>query len=298
LKEIAPIVLFVYNRPDHTKRTVESLSKNILADQSTLIVYSDGAKSKDDSVKVINVRKYIHNITGFKKLEIIERDKNFGLANSVITGVNEVLNNYGKVIVLEDDIFTSISFLFFMNKALEYYNNEEKIFSISGYTYPIDLPTNFQAEIFIAYRPASWGWATWKDRWCKVDWDMDNFKSIVKDITIQRDFNSAGEDLFPMLKYQMEGKVDSWAIRWAYTHYKNNSYCLYPISSLCKNIGMDNSGIHSAPSNKFNVELQKSFRDFVLKKELVLNDEINEGIKTLVKPSLIRKSINYIKMKL
>ena len=159
----APIVLFTYNRLLHTRKTVESLQNNELANKSNLFIFSDGPKNEKDQVIIKDIRNYLKKIKGFKKIEIIEREKNFGLANNIIDGVTKIVNEYGKIIVLEDDILTNQYFLKFMNEALEFYEKEEKVMHISGYMYPIDskeLPDTF----FI--KPTTcWGWATWKRAW-------------------------------------------------------------------------------------------------------------------------------------
>jgi len=295
LASLSPIVLFVYNRPEHTKRTVESLLKNTLASESRLIIFSDGAKNDIDSQKVQAVRNYVKTIKGFDRIEIVLRDKNFGLANSVISGVTEVLKQYDQVIVIEDDILTSLSFLTFMNKALVFYQENKSIYSISGYPYPIKIPNTYKKDIFISYRSSSWGWGTWKDRWEKVDWEVKDFSSFISDSKVQNLFDRGGQDLTQMLKAQMIGKIDSWAIRWGYAHFKNNAYCIYPIVPLCKNIGTDKSGTHSSSSKKLDVELRVSDRELILDPSPELNEEIVSEIQKLFKLTLIRRIINFIK---
>lgn len=244
---LAPILLFVYNRPDHTRKTVESLKLNRLAKESILYVFSDAAKSAKDVVLVKKVRKYIDSITGFKQVIVHKRKRNLGLANSVITGVNEVIYLSKKVIVVEDDLQSSSQFLDYMNSALNFYENDKKIFSVTGYNYPdalMKIPTSYHYDVYISNRPSSWGWATWLNRWVKVDWEVRDFNLFWKDKQSKFLFNQGGEDLSNMLLEQMNGKIDSWAIRWAYSHYTNRSFCLHPIKSLINNIGNDGSGTH------------------------------------------------------
>jgi len=295
LKIFAPVILFVYNRPQHLKQTLKVLQQNILAEKSELFIYSDGRKTDKDKINVADVRKYIRNIHGFKKVEIIERDKNLGLAKSVIEGVSEVFNSNDKVIVLEDDIVTVPSFLTFMNNALEYYQNNKSIFSISGYTYPVNIPVSYQEKVFISYRSSSWGWATWKDRWNKVDWEMKDFDIFAKDNIAKKIFNRAGEDYTPMLYSQMKNKIDSWAIRWAYSHFQNNAYCLFPAKPLCKNIGTDSSGTHSSTTTKYDVELQDVGEQLRFTDKLEINEQIMQNIRELFKQSFVRRILNTIK---
>ena len=179
-----------------------------------------------------------------RKITIIKRKKNFGLANSIIEGVTSIIKKYGKVIVLEDDLVTSKYFLTFLNDSLNVHINNKKIASITGYSFPINIPLNYKYDVYMFYRCMSWGWATWYDRWGKVDWNINEKNKFINNKNFINEFNRGGEDLYPMLKRQISGKVDSWAIRWCLSHYKTNTNCLYPIKSLVKNIGFDGSGIH------------------------------------------------------
>ena len=168
----APILLFTYNRPKHTIKTIESLKDNILAIHSNLFIYSDGPKSEEDRHLVNEVRKFIYNITGFKEVKIIKRDINFGLSKNIINGVTEMCNKYGKVIVLEDDLITSPYFLNFMNDGIDLYHNKHNVSSIHGYVYPtsFNLPNNF----FIKGADC-WGWATWSSAWSHFEIDGAKF---------------------------------------------------------------------------------------------------------------------------
>lgn len=254
--DYSPIILFAYNRPQHTKKTVEALQKNYLADESRLIIYADGAKNLQDQSAVDSVREYLHNINGFKSVEVIEREKNFGLADSIIGGVTSTINHYGRIIVLEDDIVTSPYFLTYMNAALDYYTDSHQVFSISGYNHPpaqMKFPPGYIYDVYFSYRNSCWGWATWQDRWAKADWYIRDYDDFVNDKIIQKCFEKGGEDLTDMLMNQMEGKIDSWAIRWTYAHFKNHGLALWPVLSYVNNIGHDGSGIHcnatTTPSN-------------------------------------------------
>jgi GT2 family glycosyltransferase len=181
--KLAPIVLFVYNRLEHTKKTVKALKKNELAKDSVLYIYSDGAKNEENILKVKEIRNYIKTITGFKDIIIKESKNNKGLANSIINGVTEVIDKHGKVIVLEDDLVTSPVFLNYMNHLLEKYENEKKLYSITGYNHPkkiMKIPKKYNYDIYFNPRAASWSWATWKDRWDNVDWDIKDFDEFLK----------------------------------------------------------------------------------------------------------------------
>jgi len=287
----APIALFAYNRPHHLARTVEALRQNPLAGQSELFIFSDGPKTDKDVEKVKEVRKYLHTIRGFKRIEITEREKNWGLAQSIITGVSTVLNNYDRIIVMEDDILSLPSFLNFINDALRFYEKEKKIFSISGYNYPIPVPPTYQHSVYISPRASSLGWATWRDRWEKADWEVKDYEAFKRDKDAQKTFNRGGPNLTSMLVKQQKGMINSWAIRWCYTHYKQNAYCLFPVNSKIQHIGADGSGSETPKTKKLDVVFKEA--PFELTHDLQENEEIMQGYQQYFKQSFIRRIINY-----
>lgn len=181
MNDFSPVCIFVYNRPWHTKQTIEALKRNVLADQSDLIIYSDAPKNPAAFEKVKEVRDYIKTITGFKTVSIIERNENLGLARSIINGVTEVINKYGRVIVLEDDLVTSPYFLSFMNNALEIYKNNQKVWHITGWNYSIDSVG--LDEVFFWKVMNCSGWGTWSDRWRYFE---KNPQKLIKSFTREK----------------------------------------------------------------------------------------------------------------
>ncbi|ORU93994.1 MAG: sugar transferase [Cycloclasticus sp. symbiont of Bathymodiolus heckerae] len=254
---LAPIVLFVYNRPWHTKQTVEALQENSLASDSELFIYSDEAKNETAEQAVKEVRKYIHSINGFKTITVVERDKNMGLADSIIDGVTSVVNQYGKVIVLEDDLVTSPYFLKFMNDALSFYQLYEKVWHISGYRPPIDCEG--VAKSFFIKPTSCWGWATWGDRWSFFKKDATYFlhkfdKYLIADFNVNNSYN-----YYSHLELNNSNKLNTWAIFWYATVYFEGGLSLHPNCSYVKNIGHDGSGVHCKSNDKFNVLLTNSY---------------------------------------
>lgn len=255
---LAPICLFTYNRLDETIQTVESLKNNLLAKESNLFIFSDGPKDESSSHKVAEVRDYINTIEGFKTIEIIESPCNKGLATSIISGVSSVLKKFDSVIVVEDDLVLSTNFLDFMNKSLQVYKTEERVFSISGYCLKVRPPKNYLYDMFFWGRAHSWGWATWSNRWNTIDWeikDWDSFKKNKKDIS---NFNSYGTDMFSMLKNSMEGKVNSWFIRFTYNQFRQNKLTVYPLQSKVINRGFIEESTHCNTYNRNTVYFDKS----------------------------------------
>jgi GT2 family glycosyltransferase len=251
-KPLAPVALFVFNRPIHAKKTIEALKKNKESKNTELYIFSDGQKQEKDKL-VEEVRRYIRTIKGFKKIKIIERKRNIGLAKSIITGIKEVFLKHEKIIVLEDDIKTSKYFLEFMNKSLDIYEKEKKVFGVTGYVYPTkkELP-----ETFFIKLTNCWGWATWKDKW---EYFEEDGKKLLKKIKSKRKFNI--ENTYPfhkMLKNQIKGKNNSWAIRWYASVFLENGVFLYPKKSLINNIGFDSEGTHCKNKNFFHTEISKT----------------------------------------
>ena len=245
-KDLAPIVLFVYNRLVHTKKTIEALKKNHLAAESELFIYSDGPKRDDDIIKVKEVRNYIHQVEGFKQINIREREKNYGLAQSIVMGVNEVIAQYGKVIVLEDDLITDNNFLLYMNYGLNKYQNDSQVYSITGYSYLKKGLEN--GETYFLKLCSSWSWATWKDRWHKYDAACEGWTVLKRDRRLRRKFDyDYSYPFYSLLKNQMrDDATNSWAIKWYWTIFKNEGLTLYPPISLVNNEGFDGSGEHGA----------------------------------------------------
>lgn len=275
--ELAPIILFVYNRPWHTQQTVEALQKNELAIESELFIYSDAPKNKQAIEKVDKVREYIKTVDGFKKVRVIERSKNWGLADSIIDGVTKSINEYGRVIVLEDDLVTSPYFLRYMNEGLEFYHDNHQIMSISGYTLPptsMKFPKNFADDVYLNYRNSSWGWATWADRWDLVDWEIKDFHQFINDPEQKKLFNRGGDDLTNMLISQMEGKIDSWAIRFSYAHFKQRMYSICPHNSYVNNIGHDGTGTHCGETHIFENNLSKAKQTCNFIKGIQINEDV------------------------
>jgi len=240
---LSPIALFVYNRPGHTKQTVDALSRNLLAAESDLYIFSDGVKKESSDSRVLEVREYITSISGFKSVNRIERPSNIGLSANIISGINQLIDTHGKVIVLEDDLVTSPFFLKYMNDGLSIYENEHQVISIHGYVYPVrtELP-----EIFFLRGADCWGWATWKRGWDLFEPDSKILLQQILETNQSDTFDFDGSYPYTqMLKDQLEGKTNSWAVRWYASAFLNNKFTLYPGKPLISNIGGDGTGIHS-----------------------------------------------------
>ena len=261
-----PIALFVYKRPHHTRKTLESLMANAEFSDSPLYVFCDGAKRKKDIPLVRETRELIRSYE-LDNATIIEREENMGLANSIITGVTELCNKYGRVIVVEDDLVVSPYFLKYMNAALDTYEEYDKVMHISGYMFPVrsQLPETF------FYRATScWGWGTWKRAWDKFEPDVHTLLARFQDKNKRWEFDIRGSTkYYLMLKYQAS---NSWAIRWYASVFLNNGLCLHPGRSLVNNIGHDDSGAHCDCTNAYDVKVSED-NDFRFTTDISENEE-------------------------
>lgn len=246
LNTLAPIILFVYNRPDHARQCLDALARNVLAAESQLIVFSDGAKAAataDEKQKIQEVRALFREEHRFRSVELHASDTNKGLSASIIQGVTAVVEQHGKAIILEDDLITDEYFLTFMNDALRTYEADSRVACISGYIYPVEetLPA-----LFFLKGADCWGWATWKRSWQLFEQDGQALLQQLRQNDLAHDFNFY--DSYPyveMLEDQIRGKNNSWAIRWYAAAYLQNKLTLYPGQSLVQNIGFDGTGTHS-----------------------------------------------------
>lgn len=247
----APIILFAFNRLESLKRCVASLLENSEAADTDLIVFVDGARpnKEGEAEKVAAVREYIKSITGFKSKTYHFSEVNKKLGPSIIAGVTEVVNQYGRAIVIEDDLIASRNLLAYMNQGLDHYEQEKKVWSISGFGLKVRIPNGYDADAYFCPRSTSWGWATWKDRWNSCNWELKNWNEAVAN---GKAFNRwGGSDCFGMLKGWHEGGNQSWAIRFCYNQFINDALSLFPIVSKINNEGFDGSGTNCKQYNRY-----------------------------------------------
>ncbi|MFT7157111.1 MAG: FkbM family methyltransferase [Parvicella sp.] len=293
----APIVLFVYNRPDHTEKTLNALSKNRLAFESTLIIYCDGPKpstSKEDVDAIELVKKVVRSFNWPGVKRIICREVNFGLAKSIMNGVSEVLDEFGKVIVLEDDIVTSDGFLEYMNAALNLYESSDKVMHISGYWFPTKNFKNLP-ETFFYQVPSCWGWGTWSRAWSSLILDPGSILKSLEENNSLDDFEIGGNSGFlDQLERNANGTVETWAILWYGSVYLNNGLCLHPSYSLVNNIGHDESGTNSKTNSSFSWS-ELSSKQKIVVQEFMLNPKAKREMQIFYsKESRVKRALKYL----
>lgn len=279
--EPAPIILFVYNRREHLERTVESLRKNPSAQSSNLFVFSDGPANGDEESTIHGIRDYCASIRGFNNVTVSERAGNIGLAENIARGVTDVINRYGRAIILEDDIVTSPAFLTYMNRALDFYKHEERVWHISAWNYPIDphgLPDTFLWRVMDC-----WGWATWSDKWHYFE---RNPQRLLKKFTWRdiRRFNIDGVyDYWSQVKANGKGTIKTWAVFWYAAIAEHDGLCLNPVRSYVNNIGFDGSGSHCSRGGVYtNTELNNN-PDAAFTRSIVENRKATGRVKRYIR---------------
>lgn len=256
MSQPAPVALFIYNRPDLTGRTLEALAENRLAEKTHIYVFADGARREEDKARVDQARAAVAAARGFADVTLIASQANRGLSRSILSGVSRVTAEHGRAIALEDDIVTSPHFLAYMNDALDRYAEDDRVAAISGYTPPFDEP---MPETFFQRDAECWGWATWSRAWSLFNPDGLALLAELKRRRLLRFFDQDGTaNYVDMLKRQIVGKNDSWAVRWRASVILADKLSLYPGQSLTQNIGFDGSGTHSDGDDIWRVDLNRA----------------------------------------
>ncbi|TAG87995.1 MAG: sugar transferase [Bacteroidetes bacterium] len=241
--DFAPIVLFAHTRPTHTQETLLALEKNDLAQESILYIFLD--KSENNQ----NIKQIVTQNWNFKKVILIERQKNIGLTDNIISGVSQIIKEHKKVIVLEDDLITSPYFLTYMNNALDFYADNSKIMHISGYNFPLKI--NIKNDTFFYNVPSSWGWATWERAWNFFEYDIEKRWALLSDKQ-KFHFDIEGSNVYAsQIAMNLSNQRKTWAVRWYLSVFLANGFVLYPKNSLIQNIGFDNTGETKIEVNQY-----------------------------------------------
>lgn len=274
----APIVIFAFNRLLPLKATINSLRKNTESKDSDLYIFVDGArKNKEgEADKVRAVQDYVKGVTGFKSIQYVFSTKNKGLGPSIISGVTDIINMYGKAIVLEDDLILSRNFLSFMNQGLDLYESNKEVFSICGYNNKVRVPQSYTFDSYFCVRSSSSGWATWSDRWNSVDWVLNDWEKCEK---FEAAFNQwGGSDCFSMLRGWKYGRNKSWAIRFCFSQFRQNKISLFPIISKVDNNGFDGDGTNCKKYSRFKIIFDTTERKtFSFPDNMVVNEALKRS---------------------
>ena len=242
-----PILLIAFNRPEHTRRTIDALRVQA---PPVVFVFQDGPRAKrpDDIENCKLVRQVVENEINWScELHTFFSETNRGCRDAIIFAITEVLKIHESVIVVEDDIITSPAFYTYMCKALEYYKDRKTVFSISGHSHSPNkfvVPQDYDYDVFASPRLFNWGWGTWRDRWDKADWSFSYYDELMKHPHEQAAYCRGGDDLMPMLIDEKQGRSSAWDVQFAFAHFRNHAVSIVPCVSYTYNIGMDGSGTH------------------------------------------------------
>lgn len=264
---MAPVVVFGYNRPEHLQQTLEHLAQADGALASDLWIFCDGPKPGADPASVAAVRLLSNDPvwTGrFASVHVVASSDNNGLANSIIDGVNAVIEHSGRVIVVEDDVLVAPDFLRFMNDCLDYYQADSRVGSITGFSPLAEPPSGYEMDVMAVPRNCSQCWATWADRWREVDWNARGAPMLWQNPVLRRRFNAAGNDRADRLRRQLAGKIDSWSIRFGLWQTLSERHTIYPVHNRVRNIGYDGSGVHTRAGQDVNATMLTAARPYHL----------------------------------
>jgi hypothetical protein len=267
------IAVFAYNRPNHVRRVLSGLQRN---DVDHLYIFIDGGKNKQDQKKVSEVKQVLNQIE-WCRTTITSHDRNLGLAESLVNGIKRVFEDHERIIVLEDDCVPAPNFVSFMNSSLERYADDDQVMNVNGYSPPIEIPENYPYDVYFTYRSSSWGWGTWRSAWEYFERDPLSINELERrENEFKKITNKAGKDLYPMMRNQVEGNIDSWAVWWSFAIAANDGLCLNPIKSKIRNIGHDGTGTHTGESDKYDVCLDTTpINEFDFPNEPFVDSEIN-----------------------
>jgi hypothetical protein len=292
---MTPVAIFAYNRPDHIQSALSSLASCSRLADCRLVIYCDGPKTPAQDAGVAATRRVVRDWALRLNAEVIEREKNQGLARSIVSGVTEQCQKFGRTIVVEDDLVVSPDFLDYMLQALDRYQEYANVYQISGFMYPISHPTS--PDAFFLPLSTTWGWATWERAWRIFSWDAGKALVQLADTKKSKQFDLDGS--FPytaMLRQREEAHNDSWGILWWYVVFQADGLVLHPRQSLVWNGGFDNSGIHSgAPSYTMqsardSINQPRLGKPLVYPKEVIIDQEAFNRLKKYLRSRSNRRN--------
>lgn len=280
---VAPIIVTVYNRFDHFKKCIECLLECREASSSEIYIVSDGAYREEDRKIINSIREYANEIKGFKKINKLFWNENMGSFNSVNTAIKKVLETNDSFIFLEDDIVVNEDFLHYLNNGLEFYKDDKRIFSISAYAFPIKRPKNYELDIYTSPRFNAWGFATWKNRWESMDWNLSDFDEFIKNKSEVKSFNKVAVSTLPVLLLDRKGTIKATDIRISYNMFRKKLLTIYPFETKTINNGFDGTGEHcgkvSKEKNPFTIKMEEKKNSIVFKENIDLDNSILKEIR-------------------
>lgn len=278
---MTPLAFFCYARPEHTRQTLAALAANRRSDEIALTVFCDGPRTPEALPKIAETRAMLHAQLDaddtFGSVEFVEREGNLGLTRSIIDGIGKLLERAEQVIVIEDDIVTAPAFLDYVLTGLDAYRDHPRVGSVTGYTpdaVSAAIPDDYGTDIFFSPRFSAWGWATWRDRWRKVDHTLPDYPAFKNDLAAQLAFNLCGGDVTRMLYHAAERGLDTWDIQTAFSFFLQRRLTAMPCRSLVENIGLDGSGVHCGADSRMAADLGQALETHRFPTEVETDERI------------------------
>lgn len=290
----ATVAIFAYNRSAHLERLLKSLERAEGAQETEVWIFCDGASRKGDEQAVAEVGRVARGEWKFRGTRVVSRERNIGLARNIIRGVSEVLEGEERVIVLEDDLVVGEGFLRYMNAALDKYEGEA-VQSIAGYMPRIEIGHTYPYSTVALPRNCSWGWATWRDRWTGVDWEVGDFDEFARDVERRREFDRGGSDLSAMLLRWVTGEINSWSIRFCYDGFRRGMVTIYPTESLVSNGGADGSGTNVGRTSRYETAMAEGIDIGKMTGDVRVDEGVLKEFRRAYGCSVVRRFINRIK---
>ncbi|CAG0963828.1 hypothetical protein ARNL5_01130 [Anaerolineae bacterium] len=271
--DYAPIVISVYDRLEHLRACLDSLRNSDLSRQSDLHIVSDAAHITAHEDRIAQVRNYIGQITGFRRIVPVFRDKNLGSFQSTKNAFDEILEQYGKLIFLEDDNVVAPNFLRFLNDGLTFYQNDPRVFSISGYNYPVNIPASYRHDVYLWQGFTAWGVGLWADRWREVTWSYAGVEQLTG--RRKRELDRISEHLYRHLAYYAAQNKLIIDVIVSYHLFRHQKYSIFPVLSKVRNIGTDGTGEHSRISDRYTKQALDPGLPYQLISNLLPDEQIN-----------------------
>jgi hypothetical protein len=239
-----PVILFAYARPVHLARVLACLRENRVG---RLYAFSDGARADSDGAKVAEVRTLLRAVD-WCEVVLVERASNLGLGRNVLSGISEVVAKEPGFIVWEDDLICVPGCLAWLQAALECYQGDPRVMSVTGWTHPDVAPSGLADRPYFDGRAECWVWGTWSDRWKGIGESTAlEFMAEAEGRGIAR--SAYGSDLPAMAAAEV--KRNLWAVRWLYAHLARGKLCLRPPWSMVEHIGFDADATNAAAASRW-----------------------------------------------
>lgn len=268
------LAFFVYIRPWHTRKVIESIRKNKF---EKIYIFQDGLKNQKDAAAWHEVSKMIQAID-FVPKEVFISDRNKGLANSIVEGMNYVFQYHDFAIALEDDVILADEYKDLMEELSKNYKGNRRVMSVCGGGYGTIVPEDYPYDIYFTYRMSSVAFGTWKDRWAGYERNPMLLKKILADPEKKKFLEYAGGDVEQIILASVRGSADTWAAYWVLHQIDHLAFHAIPVLGYAKDIGRDGTGTNTTHEIcRYDIALDGNKKEqYRLPEEAILDEHIVE----------------------